>query len=88
MSFLDPLEGTETNPLAFSDPTVFERELTGAGISEVVTRVLPFQSHYVSLDAFLQSTASRLTADVMRQLREPEQQQLWEEVRQALSQFE
>lgn len=76
------------NPFALADPTVFERELTEAGFDEVITRALPFQSHYVSLDAFLQSTASRLTADVMGQLREPEQQQLLEEVREALSQFE
>jgi ubiquinone/menaquinone biosynthesis C-methylase UbiE len=76
------------NPLAFSDSLVFERELTEAGFSGVTTRALPFQSHYASLDAFLQSTASRLTAGVMRQLRKTEQQQLLQEVRQALSQFE
>lgn len=73
---------------AISDPGVFERELTEAGFSGVITRTLPFQSHYASLDAFLQSTASRLTASVMGQLSKPEQQQLLEEVRQALSQFE
>src|SRR6266404_9422940 len=53
------------NPLALSDPTIFEGELTEAGFSEVSTRALPFQSHYASLDAFLHSTASRLTAGVM-----------------------
>jgi len=77
-----------SHPLALSDATVFERELTDAGFSEAFTRALPFQSRYASLDAFLQSTASRLTAGVMSQLRKPEQQQLLEEVRQALSQFE
>jgi ubiquinone/menaquinone biosynthesis C-methylase UbiE len=76
------------DPFALSDPTVFERELMEAGFYEVRTRALPFQSHYASLDAFMQSTASRLTADVMGQLRKPEQQQLLGEVRQALSQFE
>jgi ubiquinone/menaquinone biosynthesis C-methylase UbiE len=76
------------NPFALSDPTVFERELTQAGFHKVITRALPFQSHYASLDAFLQSTASRLTADVMGQLSQQEQQQLLGEVRQALSQFE
>ena len=76
------------HPFALSDPTVFERELTEAGFDEVITRALPFQSHYASLDAFLHSTASRLTAGVMGQLRKPEQQQLLGEVRQALSQFE
>jgi ubiquinone/menaquinone biosynthesis C-methylase UbiE len=76
------------NPFALSDPTVFERELTEAGFYGVITRALPFQSHYASLDAFLQSTANRLTAGVMGQLSQQEQQQLLEEVRQALSQFE
>jgi ubiquinone/menaquinone biosynthesis C-methylase UbiE len=76
------------DPFALSDPRVFERELTEADFSEVITRTLPFQSHYASLDAFLQSTASRLTAGVMGQLSHREQQQLLGEVRQALSQFE
>jgi ubiquinone/menaquinone biosynthesis C-methylase UbiE len=76
------------DPFALSDPSVFERELTEAGFDGVITRALPFQSHYASLDAFLQSTASRLTAGVMGQLRKPEQQHLLEEVRQALSRFE
>lgn len=76
------------DPFALSDPRIFERELTGAGFSGIITHALPFQSHYASLDAFLQSTASRLTAGVMGQLGKPEQQRLLEEVRQALSQFE
>jgi ubiquinone/menaquinone biosynthesis C-methylase UbiE len=76
------------DPFALSDPRVFERELTKAGFDEVKTRALPFQSHYASLDAFLQSTASRLTAGVMGQLRKSEQQHLLGEVREALSQFE
>jgi len=76
------------DPFALSDPRVFERELTEAGFSGVITRALPFQSHYASLDAFLQSTASRLTAGVMELLRKSEQQHLLEDVRQALSQFE
>jgi ubiquinone/menaquinone biosynthesis C-methylase UbiE len=76
------------DPFALSDPSVFERELTEAGFSEIITHALPFESHYASLDAFLQSTASRLTASVMGQISKPEQQHLLEEVRQALSQFE
>lgn len=76
------------NPFALSDPSVFERELAEAGFGGIVTRALPFQSHYASLDAFLQSTASRLIAGVMGQLKESEQQRLLMEVRQALSQFE
>lgn len=76
------------DPFVISEPTVFERELREAGFAEVITRVLPFQSHYASLDAFLQSTASRLTAGVMGQLSQQKQQHLLEEVREALSQFE
>ena len=76
------------DPFALSDPSVFERELTGAGFDGVITRALPFQSHYASLDAFQQSTASRLTAGVIGQLRKSEQQHLLGEVREALSQFE
>ncbi len=76
------------HPFALSDPTVFERELTEAGFDEVITRALPFQSHYASLDAFLQSTARRLIAGVMEQLSQQEQQHLLGEVRQAVSQFE
>ena len=59
-----------------------------AGFDEVITRTLPFESHYASIDAFPQSTARRLTADVMGQLRKPEQQRLLGGVRQAMSQFE
>ncbi len=81
-----PSDGS--NPLAFAGPAVFARELTEAGFSKVITQALPFQSHYASLDAFLQSTASRLTAGVMGQLSQQEQQRLLGEVRQALSQFE
>jgi len=76
------------NPFALSDPTVFERELSEAGFYEVITRTIQFQSHYASLDAFLQSSASRITLGVMGQLGHLEQQQMLEEVRQALSQFE
>ncbi|GCE51322.1 ubiquinone/menaquinone biosynthesis C-methylase UbiE [Thermosporothrix hazakensis] len=76
------------DPFSLSDPAVFERELTEAGFSDVLTCALPFQTHYTSLDAFLQSTASRLTAGVMAQLNEQEQQQLLQEIRQAVSQFE
>jgi ubiquinone/menaquinone biosynthesis C-methylase UbiE len=78
----------QPDPFALSDPTIFKRELTEVGFAEVKTHALPFQSHYASLDAFLQSTASRLTADAMGQLSQQEQQQLLREVRQALSQFE
>jgi ubiquinone/menaquinone biosynthesis C-methylase UbiE len=76
------------NPFALSDPAVFERDLKEAGFREVMTSAIPFTSHYASLDAFLESTASRLTASVMGQLSQQEQQHLLEEVRQALSPFE
>jgi ubiquinone/menaquinone biosynthesis C-methylase UbiE len=81
-----PMDGLP--PFALSQPTVFEQQLTEAGFHEVFTRAIPFASHYASLDAFLQSTASRLTAGVMGQLSQHDQQQLVQEVRQALSPFE
>ncbi|HET8843045.1 MAG TPA: methyltransferase domain-containing protein, partial [Ktedonobacteraceae bacterium] len=77
-----------THPFMLSDPTVFAQELTEAGFSTIRTRALPFQSHYASLDAFMQSSATRLVAGVMAQLGQQEQQHLLQEVRQALSQFE
>jgi ubiquinone/menaquinone biosynthesis C-methylase UbiE len=76
------------NPFALSDPSVFEWELREAGFHEVSTCALPFESHYASLDAFLHTTGSRLTAGIMGQISQEEQQYLLEEVRQALSQFE
>jgi ubiquinone/menaquinone biosynthesis C-methylase UbiE len=76
------------NPFALSDTTVFERELTDAGFHTVSTRALAFQSRYASLEAFLNSTGSRLIAGVMGRLPQHEQQHLLGEVRQALSQFE
>lgn len=76
------------NPFALSDPTVFERELTEAGFHEVSTCVLPFESHYASLEAFMHSTGSRLTDRVLGQLSQQERQHLLAEVRQAVSQFE
>jgi ubiquinone/menaquinone biosynthesis C-methylase UbiE len=76
------------DPFALSDPSVFERELTDAGFHVVSTRALPFTSHYASLEAFLHSTGSRLTAGVLAQLSQSGQQHLLGEMRQALSQFE
>jgi ubiquinone/menaquinone biosynthesis C-methylase UbiE len=79
---------TGPNPFALSDPSVFEHELTEAGFHMVSARALPFESHYASSEAFLNSTGSRLTAGVMRHLTHHEQEQLLGEIRQALSQFE
>ncbi len=79
---------TGPNPFALSDPSVFEQELTEAGFHMVSTQALPFESHYTSSEAFLHSTGSRLIAGVVGQLTRHEQEQLLEEVRQALSQFE
>ncbi|QBD79108.1 methyltransferase domain-containing protein [Ktedonosporobacter rubrisoli] len=76
------------DPFALSEPKVLAKELTEAGFNEIITSALPFQSHYPSLDAYLNSTASRLTAGVMKQLSQPEQQHLLEEVREAVRQFE
>jgi ubiquinone/menaquinone biosynthesis C-methylase UbiE len=79
---------TGPNPFALSDPGVFEQELTEAGFHMVSARALPFESHYSSSEAFLNSTGRRLIAGVVGQLTPHEQEQLLSEVRQALSQFE
>jgi ubiquinone/menaquinone biosynthesis C-methylase UbiE len=76
------------NPLALADPSVFERELTEAGFHEVSTSALPFESHYASVDAYMYSTGSRLTAETLGQLSHQEQENLLREVRQVVSQFE
>ena len=76
------------NPFALSDPSVFEQGFTDAGFHMVSTQALPFESHYTSSEAFLNSTGSRLIAGSVGQLTRHEQEQLLSEVRQALSQFE
>jgi ubiquinone/menaquinone biosynthesis C-methylase UbiE len=79
---------TQPNPLSLSEAALFERELTQAGFHEIVTRTVPFESHYASVEAYLQSTAGRLVAGVMGQLSPQEQRQLLMEVGQAVSPFE
>jgi len=76
------------NPFALSDPSVFEQELTKAGFHMISAQALPFESHYASSEAFLNSTGSRLIAGVVGQLTHQEQEHLLGELRQALSQFE
>jgi ubiquinone/menaquinone biosynthesis C-methylase UbiE len=76
------------NPLSLSDPAVFKQELSQAGFHDVITHAIPFESHYASVDAYLQSTAGRLTAGVMGQISQQEQQHLLSDVRQAVSQYE
>jgi ubiquinone/menaquinone biosynthesis C-methylase UbiE len=86
--YASTVSSPQPGPSALADPNVFARELTEAGFQEVSTQTLPFASHYASVDAFLHSTGSRLTAGVMEQLTTAEQQRLVGEVRQALRQFE
>src|SRR5262249_25182278 len=76
------------NPFALSDPSVFEQDLTEAGFHMVSTQALPFESHYISSEAFLNSTGSRLIAGVVGQLTRQEEEHLLAEVRAALSPFE
>jgi ubiquinone/menaquinone biosynthesis C-methylase UbiE len=76
------------NPFSLSDPSVFGRELTESGFHTVSAQAVPFESHYTSSEAFLNSTGSRLIAGVVGQLPPQEQERLLDEIRQALSQFE
>lgn len=81
-------KGDSPNPFKLSDPFIFEEGLTRAGFTEIKTVAFPFQSRYASFDAFMQSTASRLTASLLGEINQQLQQQLREELRQALSRFE
>ena len=84
------MQGTSldlTNPFALADSALFERELAAAGLREIATRPIPLHSHYASLEAFLQSTGRRVLR-VVEELSPQDQQHLFDEVRQALRQFE
>src|SRR5947209_807983 len=84
------MQGTSldlSNPFALADSALFERELAAAGLREIATRPIPLHSHYASLEAFLQSTGRRVLR-VVEELSPQDQQHLFDEVRQALRQFE
>jgi ubiquinone/menaquinone biosynthesis C-methylase UbiE len=75
------------NPLALSDPAVFEQALREAGFREVMIRAIALRLQFASMDAFMESRRA-ITAELMGQMSKQAQQQVESEVRQALSQFE
>jgi SAM-dependent methyltransferase len=75
------------NPFALSDPAVFEQALRKAGFREVMIRPIALRLQFASMDAFIESRRG-MVAGLMGQVSKQVQQQLWNEVRQALSQFE
>jgi ubiquinone/menaquinone biosynthesis C-methylase UbiE len=75
------------NPFTLSDPAVFEQALREAGFREVTIRPIPLRLQFASMDAFMESRRA-MVAELVGQTSEQVQQQLLNEVRQALSQFE
>jgi ubiquinone/menaquinone biosynthesis C-methylase UbiE len=75
------------NPFTLSDPAVFEQALREAGFREVMIRPIPLRLQFASMDAFIESRRG-MVAGLMGQMSKQVQQQLLNEVRQALSQFE
>jgi ubiquinone/menaquinone biosynthesis C-methylase UbiE len=75
------------NPFTLSDPTVFEQALREAGFREVMIRPIPLRLQFASMDAFIESRRA-MVAELVGQMSKQVQQQVLNEVRQALSQFE
>jgi ubiquinone/menaquinone biosynthesis C-methylase UbiE len=75
------------NPFTLSDPAVFEQALREAGFRDVMIRPIPLCLQFASMDAFLESRRAMI-AVLMGQASQQVQQQVLNEVRQVLSQFE
>jgi len=75
------------NPLSLSDPAVFAQALREAGFRDVMIRPLALRLHFVSLDAFLESRKVMI-ARLLGQRSQHVQQQVLNEVREGLTQFE
>lgn len=74
-------------PFSLADKRRFEQALQDAGFRDVAIQAIPLQLHFASVEAFLESRRM-LVASMIGRLSEPDQQQLMEEIRQVLSQFE
>jgi ubiquinone/menaquinone biosynthesis C-methylase UbiE len=75
------------NPFTLSDPAVFEQALREAGFREVTIRPIALRLQFASMDAFMESRRA-MVAELVGQMSKQVQQQVLNEVRQALSQFE
>jgi ubiquinone/menaquinone biosynthesis C-methylase UbiE len=75
------------NPFTLSDPAVFEQALREAGFRDVRIRPIALRLQFASMDAFLESRRAMI-AVLMGQMSQQVQQQVLNEVRQVLGQFE
>ncbi|HEY7419082.1 MAG TPA: methyltransferase domain-containing protein [Ktedonobacteraceae bacterium] len=75
------------NPFTLSDPAVFEQALREAGFREVMIRPIALRLQFASMDTFFESRRGMI-AELTGQMSKQAQQQILNEVRQALSQFE
>ncbi|GHO81874.1 methyltransferase [Ktedonobacter sp. SOSP1-85] len=74
-------------PFSLADKRRFEQALADAGFRDVAIQAIPLQLHFASVEAYLESRRL-LTASMIGQLSESDQQQLTQEIREVLSQFE
>lgn len=75
------------NPFTLSDPAVFAQALREAGFRDVLIRPLALRLQFASMDAFLESRRAMI-AGLMGQMSKHVQQQVLNEVKQGLTQFE
>ena len=75
------------HPFTLSDPAVYEQTLREAGFLDVMIRPITLRLQFASMDTFLESIRAVIT-EVMAQMSQQAQQQAWNEIRQALAQFE
>ena len=85
--YVGEASATLPNPLSLSDPAVFAQALREAGFRDVMIRPLALRLHFASLDAFLESRRV-VIARLLGQMSQHVQQQVLDEVREGLTQFE
>lgn len=85
--YVGEASATLPNPLSLSDPAVFEQALREAGFCDVMIRPIALRLHFASLDAFLESRRV-VIARLLGQASQHVQQQVLNEVREGLTQFE
>ncbi len=72
---------------ALADPTILEQNFKDAGFHDIATEAIPLHLHMPSVDAYVK-TRLGMVAGATQHLSSQEQQNLLEEVRQQLRQFE
>jgi ubiquinone/menaquinone biosynthesis C-methylase UbiE len=74
-------------PFSLANTRRFEQALADAGFREVALQAIPVQLQFASIGAFMESRRAQVAGTIER-LSESDQQQLVQEIRQVLSQFE